>query len=188
MAARDNDVGYGRLHHFIASGVWDKEPLEAVLLAEADRQVGGDGAWLIIDDTALPKKGRHSVGVSPQYATAFGKNANCRTLLLITPVSDEVPVMTGMRLFLSENSTSDATRLERACVPIECRTYRTKPEIVVAEIGRVCTAGVCFGCILADAVYDRLTITPDRPCPECGYHPTDPTSIKLPKKCSLLLS
>ena len=38
------------------------------LLAAADRMVGGDDAWLIIDDTALPKKGRHSVGVAPQYA------------------------------------------------------------------------------------------------------------------------
>jgi SRSO17 transposase len=56
IAARDDDVSYDRLHHFIASGVWDEEPLEAALLAEADRQVGGDDAWLIIDDTALPRK------------------------------------------------------------------------------------------------------------------------------------
>jgi SRSO17 transposase len=32
--------------------------------------VGGRDAWLIIDDTALPKKGRASVGVAPQYASA----------------------------------------------------------------------------------------------------------------------
>lgn len=80
MAARSDEVSYDRLHHFVGSGVWDEAPLEAVLLAEADRQVGGDDAWLIIDDTALPKKGRHSVGVAPQYASALGKNANCQTL------------------------------------------------------------------------------------------------------------
>jgi len=28
--------------------------------------VGGADAWLIVDDTALPKKGEHSVGVAPQ--------------------------------------------------------------------------------------------------------------------------
>jgi len=40
MAARDAGVGYDKLHHFIASGVWDVAPLEEALLAEADRMVG----------------------------------------------------------------------------------------------------------------------------------------------------
>jgi len=73
---RDDQVGYDQLHHFIADGVWDAAPLAEVLLAQADTMVGGDKAWLIVDDTALPKKGEHSVGVAPQYASALGKNAN----------------------------------------------------------------------------------------------------------------
>ena len=103
MAARSDEVSYDRLHHFVGSGVWDEAPLEAALLAEADRQVGGDNAWLIIDDTALPKKGRHSVGVAPQDASALGKNANCQTLVSVTLASREVPVMVGLRLFLPES-------------------------------------------------------------------------------------
>ena len=65
MASRAEDVSYDQLHHFVASGVWDAAPLEAVLLAEADAQVSGNNAWLIIDDTSLPKKGMHSVGEAP---------------------------------------------------------------------------------------------------------------------------
>ena len=133
MAARADDVSYDRLHHFIGSGVWDEAPLEAALLAEADCQVGGDDAWLIIDDTALPKKGRHSVGVAPQYASALGKNANCQTLVSLTLASREVPVMAGLRLFLPESWTSDVSRLERAGVPQDLRSYMTKPEIALAE-------------------------------------------------------
>lgn len=145
MAARSGEVSYDRLHHFVGSGVWDEAPLEAVLVAEADRLVGGDDAWLIIDDTALPKKGRHSVGVAPQYASALGKNANCQTLVSVTLASREVPVMVGLRLFLPESWTSDAARLDRARVPDELRAYRTKPEIALAEIDRVRAAGVRFG-------------------------------------------
>ncbi len=102
MAARDNGVSYDQLHHFIASGVWDAAPLEAALLVEADKLVGGENAWLIIDDTALPKKGRLSVGVAPQYASALGKTANCQSLVSVTLASREVPVMVGLRVFLPE--------------------------------------------------------------------------------------
>lgn len=153
MAARDGDVGYDQLHHFIASGTWDAAPLEKALLTEADRMVGGAEAWLIIDDTALPKKGERSVGVAPQYASALGKNANCQTLVSLTLASGEVPVMVGLRLFLPESWTSDPSRLSRAGVPGDCGGYRTKPEIALAEIDRVRAAGARFGCVLADAGY-----------------------------------
>ena len=95
MAARDGQVGYDQLHHFIASGAWNAVPLEKVLLAEADKMVGSDDAWLIIDDTALPKKGERSVGVAPQYASSLGKTANCQSLVSMTLASREVPVMVG---------------------------------------------------------------------------------------------
>lgn len=153
MAARDGAVSYDQLHHFVASGVWDAAALEAALLAEADVQVGGDDAWLIIDDTALPKKGRNSVGVAPQYASALGKNANCQTMVSLTLARREVPVMIGLRLFLPGNWTSDPARLDGAKVPEERREYRTKPEIALAEIDRVRAGGVRFGCVLADAGY-----------------------------------
>ena len=91
MAARDGAVSYDQLHHFVASGIWDAAPLEAALMTKADAQVGGDDAWLIIDDTSLPKKGTHSVGVAPQYAGARGKTSNCQTLVSLTLARREVP-------------------------------------------------------------------------------------------------
>jgi SRSO17 transposase len=153
MAARTGDASYDQLHHFVARGVWDAAPLETALLAEADHMVGGDDAWLIIDDTSLPKKGTHSVGVAPQYASALGKNANCQTLVSLTLASREVPVMVGLQLFLPESWISNATRLDRVGVPHDYRDYRTKPEIALAEIDRIRSAGVGFGCVLADAGY-----------------------------------
>lgn len=131
MAARAGEVGYDRLHHFVAAGIWDAGPLEGALLAEADRLVGGKDAFLVVDDMALPKKGRHSVGVAPQYATVLGKNANCQTLVSLTLARREVPVMVGLRLFLPESWTSDPERLTRVRVPEERWIPRTKPEIAL---------------------------------------------------------
>jgi len=153
MAARTGEVDYDQLHHFIGAGVWDSTPLDATLLATADRLVGGEDAFLVVDDTALPKKGRHSVGVAPQYASSLGKNANCQTLVSVTLASREVPVMVGLRLFLPESWTSDPERLARARVPEDRQTPRTKPEIAIEEIDRIKAAGVRFGCVLADAGY-----------------------------------
>ena len=153
MAARDSGVSYDQLHHFIGSGVWDAAPLEAALLVEADKLVGGDKAWLIIDDTALPKKGRHSVGVAPQYASSLGKTANCQSLVSVTLASREVPVMVALRLFLPETWTDDPERMTRARVPKDRQTALTKPEIAIGEIDRVIASGARFGCVLADAGY-----------------------------------
>ena len=153
MAARGGEFGYDQLHHFVAGGVWDSAPLEAVLLNEADRLVGDEAGYLVIDDTALPKKGRHSVGVAPQYASSLGKTSNCQSLVSVTLASREVPVMVGLRLFLPESWTDDTERMTQARVPLERRQVVTKPEIAVEEIDRVIACGARFGCVLADAGY-----------------------------------
>jgi SRSO17 transposase len=153
MAARAGEVGYDQLHHFVAAGVWDSAPLEAALLAEADRLVGDEAGFLVIDDTALPKKGRHSVGVAPQYASSLGKTANCQSMVSVTLASREVPVMVGLRLFLPESWTDDPERMTRSGVPQDCQVARTKPEIAIQEIDRVIASGARFGCVLADSGY-----------------------------------
>jgi SRSO17 transposase len=153
MAARLAPGDYDQLHHFISSGVWNEAPLEEELAVQADKLIGGPQAILVVDDTALPKKGSHSVGVAPQYASALGKNANCQTLVSLTLARNEVPMMIGLRLFLPESWTSDADRLAKAGVPEACRTARTKPEIALIEIDRILAAGVRFGTVLADAGY-----------------------------------
>ncbi|WGR97686.1 IS701 family transposase [Bradyrhizobium sp. ISRA443] len=153
MAERLAAGNYDQLHHFIADGVWDATPLESELLNQADRLVGGKDAVLVIDDTAMPKKGERSVGVAPQYASSLGKTANCQTLVSLTLARGEVPVMVALRLFLPESWTSNVSRLKRARVPIEHRTARSKPEIALAEVDRAMAANVRFGCVLADAGY-----------------------------------
>ena len=122
MAARDRAISYDQLHHFIADRVWDSAPLEAALLAEADRLVGGEEAFPVIDDTCLPKKGERSVGVAPQYASSLGKTANCQSLVSVTLASGEVPVTVGLRLFLPEVWTNDPDRMARARVPEDRQT------------------------------------------------------------------
>jgi SRSO17 transposase len=153
MAARVAPADYDQLHHFVAVGPWDEAPLEAELLAQANRLVGGPDAILVIDDTALLKKGTHSVGVASQYAGTVGKNANCQTLVSLTLAKDEVPIPLVLRLFLPETWIADPERLQHAGVPEAFWTQRSKPAIALAELRRAMHAGVSFGAVLADAGY-----------------------------------
>ena len=153
IAARLAPGEYDRLHHFVTSDTWDTAPLEAELLVQADRLVGGADAVLVIDDTALPKKGAHSVGVAPQYASALGKNANCQTLVSLTLARGEVPVTASLRLFLPESWTTDPGRMKRAYIPLDHQAFRSKTVIALDEVDRLRAAGVRFGCVLADAGY-----------------------------------
>jgi SRSO17 transposase len=155
MAERLALGSYDRLHHFISSGVWDAAPIEAELIVQADKLVGGRDAVLVIDDTAMLKKGKHSVGVAPQYCSTLGKIANCQTLVSLTLARREVPIMLALRLFLPESWTSDPSRLKRAGVPTAYRKPRTKSEVALEELDRVIAAGVRFGCVLTDAGYGQ---------------------------------
>lgn len=153
MAERLAPGQYDRLHHFISDGLWDAAPLEAELALQADKIVGAPDAFLVIDDTGLPKKGDHSVGVAPQYASMLGKTANCQTLVSVTLARDEVPVPVGLRLFLPESWIGDQQRMAKVGVPQSLRTSRTKPEIALDEVDRLIAAGIRFGTVLADAGY-----------------------------------
>jgi SRSO17 transposase len=153
MAASLGLSGHDQLQHFIASPAWDDAPLWRVLAEQADRLVGGPEAVLVIDDTALPKKGTLSVGVARQYCGQLGKRANCQALVSLTLAGREVPVPVGLRLFLPEEWTRDPERCAAAGVPDEAAVALTKGEMALAELDRLSAAGVRFGLTLADAGY-----------------------------------
>ena len=154
MAARLGLSGHDQLHHFVTSPAWDEGPLWAAVLAKtADRLVGGPDAVLVIDDTALPKKGELSVGVARQYCGAVGKRANCQALVSLTLARGEVPIPVALRLFLPEEWTRDPDRCAHAGVPETEVAARSKGVLALAELDRLLAAGVRFGIALADAGY-----------------------------------
>jgi SRSO17 transposase len=109
---------------------------------------------LVVDDTALVKQGRRSVGVKRQYCGQLGKRANCQALVSLTLARREVPVCVGLRLFLPEDWCADAERRATVGVPEEIG-YRPKWRIALDETDRVLASGARFGCVLADAEYGK---------------------------------
>ena len=154
MAARVAPGDVQQWHHFVAASPWATAPLEEELIRQADRLVGGPDAVLVIDDTALVKQGKHSVGVARQYCGELGKRANCQALVSLTLARREVPVGVALRLFLPAAWAGDAARRAKAGVPTEV-TGRPKWRIALDELDRVRAAGATFGGVLADAEYGK---------------------------------
>src|SRR4051795_4616270 len=154
MAARVAPGDLQQLHHFVSTSPWATAPLEDELAKAADRLVGGPDAVLVVDDTALVKQGRHSVGVKRQYCGQLGKRANCQSLVSLTLARAEVPVGVGLRLFLPEDWCADAGRRAAAGVP-ETVAYRPKWRIALDEIDRVLASGARVGPLLAGAEYGK---------------------------------
>lgn len=146
-----------QLHHFVAASRWATEPLEEVLVGKVGRLVGGKGSHLIVDDTALPKKGTESVGVAHQYCGALGKQANCQSLVSLTWARDEVPIPVGLRLYLPKEWAESDARRRKARVP-DAIKFRPKWQIALDEIRRVkaCSGDESFDDVLADAGYGMV--------------------------------
>jgi SRSO17 transposase len=154
MAARVAPSDVQQLHHFVSTSPWATAPVEEELVRAADRLVGGSDAVLVLDDTALVKQGRHSVGVKRQYCGQLGKRANCQSLVSLTLGRAEMPVCVGLRLFLPEDWSADPARRAVVGVP-EAIGYQPKWQIGLDEIDRVLASGARFGCVLADAEYGK---------------------------------
>jgi len=155
MAARVAPGNVQQLHHFVSASTWPPERLERVLAEQADHLVGGPDAVLVVDDTALVKQGRQSVGVQRQYCGQLGKKANCQVLVSLTLARSEVPIPGALRLFLPESWAGDVGRRERAGVPSEIN-FRPKWQVALDEISRLRGIGVRFGCVLGDAEYGKV--------------------------------
>ena len=154
MAQRVAPGEVQQLHHFVAAAPWATAPLEDALVRQSDRLVGSPEAVLVIDDTALVKQGRHSVGVQRQYCGQLGKRANCQALVSLALAGGEVPLCVGLRLFLPESWSADPERCRRAGVP-DGVVHQPKWRLALNEIDRVLAAGARFGCVLADAEYGK---------------------------------
>jgi SRSO17 transposase len=162
MAARiaPDAVGaqHQSLHHFVAKAPWDEADLVTAVRALVLPKIAEHApirAW-IIDDTGMPKKGKHSVGVARQYCGEIGKQDNCQVVVTLSVASDHASLPIALRLYLPEVWANDKARRKKAGVPKEIE-FQTKPQIALDQIGQAIEDGVPHGVVLADAGYGNDT-------------------------------
>lgn len=162
MAARlaPGDVRsvHQRMHHLVADSPWSDRRLLAAIRDYAlpvFQAHGGVQAW-IVDDTGIPKKGSHSVGVTRQYCGVLGKQENCQVAVSLSLANERLSLPIAYELYLPEVWAADRERRQKAGVPDEIG-FRTKLEIATAQLEAAVEDGVPRGVVLADAGYGNST-------------------------------
>jgi SRSO17 transposase len=123
------------LHHRVAKAPWSDEAVLAAVRAQvlpARRRRQPVVAW-IVDETAIPKKGRHSVGVARQYCGQLGKPENGQVAVTLSVASWQVSLPVAWQLDLVREWAEDRARGKKAGVPEEVK-FQTKPEIARDQI------------------------------------------------------
>jgi SRSO17 transposase len=142
------------MHHVVAKAEWD----DAALLRAVQEQVlpaierHGPVRYWIVDDTAFPKQGEHSVGVARQYCGQLGKQENCQVAVSLSVANDQASLPIAYRLYLPEVWAADPARRAKAGVPEEIG-FETKTAIALDQLRQAREAGIPVGTVLGDAAY-----------------------------------
>jgi SRSO17 transposase len=100
------------LHHFVAKSDWSDDTVLAAVRAHVLPLIAKCGpiCALIIDDTGIPKKGRHSAGVARQYCGQLGKQDNCQVAVSLSAANDHASLPIAYRLYLPRDWADDPER------------------------------------------------------------------------------
>ncbi len=104
----ESDATYQSLQQFLADSAWDPDLLVRECAERVVPQVGVE-AW-IVDDTGIPKCGRHSPGVERRYSGTLGKIGNCQITVSVHAAGERGTAPLGWALYLPEEWCADEQR------------------------------------------------------------------------------
>ena len=142
------------MHHVVAKAEWD----DAALLRAVRDQVlpaieqHGPVRYWMVDDTAFPKQGEHSVGVARQYCGQLGKQDNCQVAVSLSVANDDASLPIAYQLYLPETWAGNASLRAKAGVPDKIG-FETKPVIALDQLRQARDEGIPVGIVLGDAGY-----------------------------------
>jgi SRSO17 transposase len=140
------------IQHLLGRADWDPDAVRDDLRAYVVEHFGDAQAILVLDETAVVKKGAASAGVAKQYAGSVGKLENAQVGVFLAYASLQGVAFLDRALYLPEDWTHDRARSQAAGIP-EGVAFATKPELARQLLERAWAAGVPAAWVTADSVY-----------------------------------
>jgi SRSO17 transposase len=143
--------------HLLGRADWDAELVRDDLRRYVLEHFGDGAAVLVVDESAVVKKGTHSAGVAKQYAGCVGKLENAQVGVYLAYASPTGVAFLDRALYLPEEWCADPVRCRQADIPATIG-FATKPQLAQAMLARARAAGVVAAWVTADSVYgdDRV--------------------------------
>jgi len=151
MASRIEGSDVQALRQFVGQSPWPVEEVEQRLAHQVVDLLSEAEVW-IIDETAFPKAGQHSVGVARQYCGTLGKIANCQVAVSLHWSSAEASCPIWWGLYLPKEWLEDSKRVEEVKLPPGA-VYRSKTELALEAISQALIWGLPPLPVLTDSAY-----------------------------------
>ena len=116
LAARIPGADVQALRQFVGQSPWEVEQVQRRLAHKMVDLLSDAQVW-ILDETAFPKAGEHSVGVARQYCGTLGKVANCQVAVSLHWSSEAASCPLSWRLYLPQEWFEDAARAQEVKLP-----------------------------------------------------------------------
>jgi len=135
------------LHHFVTDSPWSDQRILDKAWQWVDVHIPAEEPrYLIVDDTGIPKKGSHSVGVSHQYCGQLGKQADCQVAVSVSLASEEASIPVTWQLYLPKSWSEDRDRCDVVGVPEEIG-FATKTQIALSQLQQCSERGFAQGVV-----------------------------------------
>jgi SRSO17 transposase len=145
------------LHHFIAKSDWSDRSILSLILQWSLPSLRIDNTcYWIVDDSGIPKKGSHSVGVGRQYCGQLGKQENCQVAVSLSLATEKGSIPVDYQLYLPKDWADNPEKRKRTGIPDDIN-FQTKPDIALDQIKRAKESNIPTGIVLADAGYGDIT-------------------------------
>ena len=149
------DSEYQSLQHFISNSPWAYRPVMDQVAKDCDHILGGsEDTGFILDESAIPKKGKKSVGVARQWCGRLGKVDNCQVGVFASLVKDASVSLIDSRLYLPKEWTEDRKRCRTAGIPDDVE-FKTKSELALDMVRHARSQGIRFAWVGVDGGYGK---------------------------------
>jgi SRSO17 transposase len=119
------------LQNFVNQSPWDERLAGRRCRSRLAETFADPGGAFVVDELAVPKQGRHSVGVQRQYSSALGRKANCQVAVALYHFGSAGVCPLSLRLYLPRSWLGNGPQMEAAGVPEEHRRLRNKAGIAL---------------------------------------------------------